>query len=247
MIDTIVLVICIGFAGFVSGLTGFAFALIASGTLITIRPPIEAASLVLVCSIISQTIAIVRLKIRPPWRTALVMIIPGLVGSPIGVYLLHDLDPNFIKISIGVFLISYSMFLACLDPSFHLKIEGLWADGAIGFLGGVLGGIGGLSGALPTAWSLIRDWDPRTKRAIYQSFALVMQIWSLIILSYYEGIPSSLMNDLMISIPILLLGVLLGLFMFARINQGLFRTVIIAFLGALGLTTTVLALPAFGH
>ncbi|MCE4226927.1 sulfite exporter TauE/SafE family protein [Methylobacterium sp. C25] len=247
MIETLVVAACLGGAGFISGLTGFAFSLIASGILLTIKPPIEAAALVLICSILSNVIAIVRLKTAPPWPTALAMILPGFLGAPIGIVLLHELRPTAIKIAIGVFLIAYASFLACLRPDFHVKVRGLWVDGAVGFVGGILGGIAGLSGALPTAWSMVRDWEPRIQRAVYQSFTLVMQIWSLAILALYDPFPPELVDDLKVGIPVVLVSVLLGLALFSRINQKIFRSVVLALLAVLGLTTTVLALPGLAH
>ncbi|WP_407519454.1 TSUP family transporter, partial [Methylobacterium oryzisoli] len=158
MSETLLLVLCLGSAGLISGLTGFAFGLVASGTLLMLRPPAEATALVLVCSILSQAISLLRLRARPPLRTALVMILPGLAGAPLGVVLLHGLDPNLIKAGIGCFLILYSLLVALLGAGYRVRFGNAWSDGAVGFLGGVLGGVAGLSGALPTAWSLVRGW-----------------------------------------------------------------------------------------
>ena len=99
--ETFLLVLCLSCAGVISGLTGFAFALVASGTLLSIRPPVEATALVLACSILSQSLSILRLRTAPPRATALAMIGPGLLGAPIGIYLLHDLNPNLVKVRIG--------------------------------------------------------------------------------------------------------------------------------------------------
>lgn len=242
MNETVLLVSCLGLAGLISGLTGFGFALVASGALLSIRSPVEATALVLVCSILSQCLSIARLRTLPPLSTALVMIGPGLLGAPIGIWLLHDLNPNLVKICIGTFLILYSAFVATLRPDFRVRFGNAWSDGFVGFFGGVLGGIAGLSGALPTAWSLVRGWDPRLQRAVYQSFTLVMQIWSLAILALFDPLPAPLVGDLAIGLPIVLVSVLAGLSLFARIDQARFRTLVLALLAAIGLTTTTLAL-----
>lgn len=241
--ETLLLILCVGCAGVISGLTGFAFALIASGTLLSIRTPVEATALVLVCSILSQVISILRLRTWPPRGTAFAMILPGLVGAPIGIHLLHDLDPRFIKVAIGAFLVLYSGGISLLRADYRVGFGNRWSDGAIGFLGGVLGGIAGLSGALPTAWSLVRGWDPRTQRAVYQSFTLVMQVWAFSILVYLDPIPPELVGDLALALPVVLVSVLAGLSLFARIDQRRFRTLVLALLAAIGLTTTALALP----
>ncbi|GJE72205.1 sulfite exporter TauE/SafE family protein [Methylorubrum podarium] len=243
MNETLLLILCVGCAGLISGLTGFAFALIASGTLLSIRSPVEATALVLVCSILSQSLSILRLRTWPPRGTAFAMILPGLAGAPIGIHLLHGLDPNVVKVSIGAFLVLYSGIVSLLRADFRVGFGNPWSDGAIGFLGGVLGGIAGLSGALPTAWSLVRGWDPRTQRAVYQSFTLVMQVWALAILLFLDPIPPELVGDLALALPVVLVSVLAGLSLFARIDQRRFRSLVLGLLAAIGLTTTALALP----
>ena len=53
----------------------------------------------------------------------------------------------------------------------------------VGFGGGVMGGLAGLSGPLPTLWTGLRGWDKDARRAVLQafntsvlSFALVAQV-----------------------------------------------------------------------
>lgn len=242
MNETVLLVACLGCAGLISGLTGFGFALVASGALLSIRSPVEATALVLVCSILSQCLSIARLRTLPPLSTALVMIGPGLLGAPIGIWLLHDLNPDLVKVCIGGFLILYSAVVATLQPDFRVRFGNAWSDGLVGFLGGVLGGIAGLSGALPTAWGLVRGWTPRMQRAVCQSYTLVLQVWSLAILALFDPLPAPLMGDLMIGLPIVLVTVLAGLSLFARIDQARFRSIVLALLAAIGLITTMLAL-----
>ncbi len=247
MNETILLVACLACAGLISGLTGFAFALVASGTLLSIRSPVEATALVLVCSILSQVISILRLRTWPPRDTAFAMILPGLVGAPIGIHLLHGLDPNAIKVAVGGFLILYAGFVALLRADYRVGFGNAWSDGAVGFLGGVLGGIAGLSGALPTAWSLLRGWEPRVQRAVYQSFTLVMQVWALAILALVDPFPENLVRDLALALPVVLVSVLAGLSLFARIDQKRFRKLVLVLLAVIGLTTTALALPGLLH
>src|SRR5262249_60433715 len=48
-------------------------------------------------------------------------------------------------------------------------------DATIGFIGGILGGIGGYSGVLPTIWTQLRGWPKETARAVYQPYVIVIQ------------------------------------------------------------------------
>ena len=41
-----------------------------------------------------------------------------------------------------------------------------WGDGAVGLVGGVLGGIGGFAGSVPTLWCTLRGFNKDTQRAV---------------------------------------------------------------------------------
>ncbi len=56
----------------------------------------------------------------------------------------------------------------------------------------------------------MRGWEPRTQRAVYQSFTLVMQIWALTILVYLDPLPPELVGDLALALPVVLVSVLAG-------------------------------------
>src|SRR4029079_10965426 len=48
------------------------------------------------------------------------------------------------------------------------RFGGRAADAAIGFAGGILGGLAGLSGPLPTLWASIRGWTKDQRRGVFQ-------------------------------------------------------------------------------
>ena len=67
--------------GFVSGLAGFGTALIALGVWLNVLPPGIAGTLVIICSVVSQTAALPSL-----WRTIdFKLVWPFLVGGLLGV------------------------------------------------------------------------------------------------------------------------------------------------------------------
>ncbi len=235
--DDVAFVACLAGAGLVSGLAGFGFALVAAGMLLSIKPPVEATALVLVCSILSQSLSIYRLRTRPPVAATLAMTGAGLLGTPLGVYLLHDLSPTLIKLFVGAFLVLYSGGVAKLPRDYRIAFGNSWSDGAVGFLGGLLGGIAAMSGALPTAWCLVRGWPPREQRAVFQTFTLVIQTWSLAVLAFFDPLPAALFRDLALALPTVLVTVLIGLALFRRIDQQRFRTIVLVLLAVIGLTT----------
>ena len=74
--------------GFVSGLAGFGTALIALGVWLNVLPPGIAGTLVIICSVVSQTAALPSL-----WRTIdFKLVWPFLVGGLLGVPIGHAAD-----------------------------------------------------------------------------------------------------------------------------------------------------------
>src|ERR1700682_1549141 len=51
-----------------------------------------------------------------------------------------------------------------------LSFGGRLADATIGFAGGILGGLAGLSGPLPTLWASVRGWGKDERRGVFQTF-----------------------------------------------------------------------------
>ena len=63
------------------------------------------------------------------------------------------------------------------------RFGGRAADAIVGFAGGILGGLAGLSGPLPTLWASVRGWTKDQRRGVFQIFngtvlgaALALQI-----------------------------------------------------------------------
>src|SRR6185312_6916091 len=126
--------------GFVSGLAGFGTALMALGLWLYVLPPTVAVTLVLICSVAGQTATLPSM-----WRSfdlSLVwpFVIGGLLGVPIGTVLIAHADPRIFKLTIGIFLLVFPIALYFSAPM-ALTIGGRFADAAIGFAGGILGGL----------------------------------------------------------------------------------------------------------
>ena len=71
------------FAGaVVSGFTGFAFSAVAGAVLLHVLPPREAVPLMMVCSVLVQSMSLFSLRRHIEWRGSLRLILGGLAGLP---------------------------------------------------------------------------------------------------------------------------------------------------------------------
>ena len=156
--------------GFVSGLAGFGTALMALGIWLYALPPSIAVPLVLICSIVAQTSTLPSFWRSFDFSLVWPFLIGGLAGVPLGTLMIAHADPRMFKLSVGVLLLVFPTALYFNRHPLALSFGGRWADAAIGFAGGILGGLAGLSGPLPTLWARVRGWGKDERRGVFQTF-----------------------------------------------------------------------------
>jgi uncharacterized membrane protein YfcA len=116
-----------------------------------------------------------------------------------------------------------------------IKAGGRAADAAVGFVSGILGGIGGYSGVLPTIWTQLRGWPKDVARGVYQPFILVMQIATLLVVGFVTFDTFSLVL-IGAALPALLAGAWLGWLAFGKLDERAFRQVLAAMIIVSGAT-----------
>lgn len=171
--------------GYVSGLTGFGTGLAALPFWLYTLNPALAAPLVVVCSIVAQLQTLPAIWHAINWRQLAPFVLGGVIGVPFGTVWLSYVSPQSFKLFIGCLLIVYCSFMLTRRSVPVLAWGGRSADGAIGFGGGALGGVAGLSGVLPTLWVGLRGWRKDASRGLFQVFNL--SILSLALASQTVG------------------------------------------------------------
>lgn len=226
-------------AAFASGLAGFAFALIASGVYLHVLEPTAAVALVLAGSLATQSATIFRLREGIVWRRFWPFLIGGIVGAPLGVALLGRLDDATVRLLVGTFLVGYSVLMLMMRNPPVVTGGGQAADGAVGLIGGIMGGFAGLSGALPTVWCNLRAWPKDEQRGVYQPFIVAMQGLALATLTVSGGVGTDTWIAFAICLPALLLGAYAGLKLYARVDDKGFRRIVLSLLLVSGLALLV--------
>jgi len=170
-LDQIALVLLGALAGgIVNGLTGFGTGITAMGVwLYAVSPPV-AAALVIICSVVSHVQTLPMIWGRIEWSRVLVFVVPGMIGVPIGTWLLPQIDPRIFKIGVGIFLVAYASYVLARKAQMNSTAGGRAADGVVGLGGGILGGLAGFSGVLPIVWTDIRGWTKHERRTVLQTF-----------------------------------------------------------------------------
>lgn len=205
-------------AGAVSGATGLAFPLIAGPILLLQYPPPQAVLLTATCSILGQIFSIALLRRAIKFEIQWQMIIPGLLGVPLGTRLLILANTHVLQLGLGILLAISSLCLLIRRPVTAWCIRSRSLDSIVGFCGGTCGGLFGASAVVPSLWFCIQPLDRHSQRAVMQPYIIAMQLMSLSLLLMH-GIQNSIsLQGLIWWPPAVLGGVAIGTFIFRQIT-----------------------------
>ncbi len=239
MIDLVpFLILSVGvFAGaLVSGVAGFAFSGVAGAMLLHVLPPTEAVPFMMICSIAVQSASLVVLRRRMSWRGSLELIVGGALGIPPALYLLQHVDVWTFRAGFGIFLAIYAAYMIFRPAAARRpQEERPHHDAAVGFAGGLIGGLTAMPGALPTIWCDLRGVPKDEQRGLVQPFIAVMQLFALALLLARHSMPMNVLKDAVLGLPALAAGTAVGLTLFGRMNDAAFRRTILVVLFVAGL------------
>jgi uncharacterized membrane protein YfcA len=221
--------------GFVNGLTGFGSALMAIGIWLHALPAPVTATLAIATSVISQVQALPVIWDRIDWRTSGPYVIPGLIGTPIGVFALALADPAVLKLGIGVFLVLYAVTALTGASPRSLVAESRGVDTGVGFVSGILGGMTGLSGALMAMWTDVRGGSKETRRTLLQVFNLAILVFALVAHAVSGRVDGELGRALLTALPGTIGGAWLGVRAYRALGDRDYRRIVLALLLASGL------------
>ena len=226
------------FAGaLVSGLVGFAFSAVAGAILLHLMPPTEAVPLMMACSVLVQSTSLLALMRGVQWKRSLVFVTGGLLGIVPAVYLLQHLDAWLFRVGFGVFVAGYAGYMMLRSAvARRASTGGRIGEGLVGFGGGLIGGLTAMPGALPTMWCDLHGLPKAEQRGVVQPFILVMQLAALALLLPRITWSSGMLFDLAVSMPALVAGTAAGVVLFGRVDDAMFRRVVLAMLLVSGLT-----------
>lgn len=229
-------------AGFVQGLSGFAFGMVAMSFWAWVLDPRLAAALAVFGALTGQLLAVFSVRRGFNWPLLWPFLLGGLAGIPLGVLVLPHLDMDWFKAVLGALLALWCpvMLMAQRLP----RIGGnRWGDGAVGLVGGVLGGIGGFAGSVPTLWCTLRGFNKDTQRAVIQNFNLSMLSVTMAIYLATGIVTRDMAPMFAVVAPAMLIPTLLGTHLYIGISEVTFRRMVLGLLTCSGLTLLASSVP----
>lgn len=236
--------------GLVAGFAGFGLASAAGAILLHVQDPAMAVPLMMICSVIAQTGGLLYLGKAIEWRTSVPFVVGGMVGVPIAIAVFSSIDADSFRRGFGAFLVLYAGYTLCRQSVAAAQaraavaapsgtVEGgagavvlSRATGAtqmmVGFGGGFVGGLTAMPGALVTVWCDLQKRSKTSQRGVVQPFILAMQICALLVMAgNTDLLREDVLHQVGLSLPFLASGTALGLFLFGKVDNAAFRTVVL--------------------
>jgi uncharacterized protein len=222
-------------AGFVQGVSGFAFSMVAMGVWAWALPPQVGAPLAVFGALLGQVTSFTTVRGGYDFRRIAPLIVGGALGVPLGVFLLHNADPLRFKLAIGVLLTLYGLYGLSVSEPPRVKLGGVGLDAFAGLIGGVFGGLAGMSGSVPAIWTQLRGWKRELRRATMQVYNIAMHTLALAAYARTGTLDPGVLRLFALVAPAMLIPSFLGARLFHRASERDFERIVLGLLLVSGL------------
>ena len=227
-----ILAVIVLLAAALQTVAGFGFALLVMPVLTLLLGIKTAAPLVAVVGFVLYAVNLLRYRRGLVWRETLQLLLPALAGVLVGVLALRTLDENLIKGVLGVVLVAYALF-ALLKPALPPLHSTVWAY-PVGFLAGCLGGAFNTPGPPVIVYGNARAWPRDQFRSTLQVVFLASSATVIAAHMVTGSYTPEVARLVLVALPALAAGILLGAALDRRLNQDRFRVIVLGLILATG-------------
>lgn len=220
-------------AGFVQGLSGFGFGLTAMSFWVWGLDPHLAAVMAVFGSLTGQVVAALTVRRAFDARALAPFIAGGLAGVPLGVWLLPLLDAQLFRFCVGLVLVVWCPLMLVSGRLPRVSGNRL-GDALAGAAGGLMGGIGGFTGVIPTLWCTLRGMDKDAQRSVIQNFNLAMLAVAFAAHLGSGNVTRAMLPLLPVVAAALLVPGLIGARVYVGLSPDAFRRVVLGLLSLSG-------------
>ena len=224
-------------AVFTQCLSGFGVALVAMALLPSMIGIHVATPLVAVIALVLEIILVYRyrqsLEVHAIWR----IVLAALLGTPLGVYLLSNVNENISLTVLGIVITGYAVY-ALLGLKMPRLDGSAWAYLA-GWFGGLLGGAYNTSGPPVILYADCRRWPPDVFKSNLQGYFLISSVAVVASHILNGNLTPQVWNIFWWTIPFILVGLVAGLGLGRWLNPVIFRRLVLVLLIVMGIRLIV--------
>ncbi|SAL87495.1 Sulfite exporter TauE/SafE [Caballeronia arvi] len=202
--------------------TGFGFSILAVPLLLLLHSPMTAVQINLILAVILSVVMIPRVKADVDFTLLKRLVVSGAIGVPVGMALILYVQPVQLKLAIA--LLTLAFLIALLVQVRFQRNDS--RDAVCGAIAGAFTSAVGMGGVPLLVYFAGVNLPKAVVRATVLAFfvfayglALVMQLWNALGIAHVVWFSLSL-------VPMALLGVACGNWLFSRISQRVFRALI---------------------
>jgi uncharacterized membrane protein YfcA len=220
-------------AGFVQGLSGFGSVLLSLPLLALFLEVKTAIPVVALFGVALTIFLLVQLRQHWDWKKIYPLCLGSIPGAPLGVWFLNRTETQLIQWAVGAVLIAYALYSLLLKPAARFTAP-VWAY-LFGFLAGCLGGAISASGPPVIIYTSLQPWNKDQVKVTLQGFFVISGIVVIIFQTIGGLVTSIVLWYFLTALPLLLLGTWVGSFLYERIREETYRSVLLVLMGLLGL------------
>jgi uncharacterized membrane protein YfcA len=142
------------------------------------------------------------------------MFVGGAPGVCLAIFFFGRVDGSTFQVGFGLFLATYSAVMLWRPCNVLRGMLSAPQQGAVGFMGGMVGGFTAMPGAIPVIYCDLRGVSIEVQRATVQPFILGMLLLALSLFLAQGDIGSEVVSKLLFAMPALAAGIIVGLVMF---------------------------------
>lgn len=232
--ELLVLAVGAALAGFVQGISGFAFGMVAMSVWVWTIEPRLAATMAVFGGLTGQVLSTFTVRRGLHLRLLWPFLAGAVVGVPLGVFVLPHIDPRTYRLVLGGILAVFcpAMLLAPRLPA--IRRGGRLGDAAAGLVGGLMGGVGGFTGVAPAVWCTLRGYDRDEHRAVLQNFNLAALAATFVSLLASGAVTRAMVPAFAVIAPALVIPSIIGSRIYLGLSATAFRRVVLLVLSASG-------------
>ena len=231
-------------AGFVQGISGFAFGMVALSVWAWGIDPKVAVVLSVAGGLAGQVLSTFTVRRALSLGTLWPYLAGALAGIPLGLAVLPLVDVHLFRLGLGLVLLVFCPLMLLADRLPPITAGGRWADALVGAIGGVMGGLGGFTGVVPSLWTTLRRYEKDLQRGVLQNFNLAALAVTMAMHVASGNVGSRHLAALAVVLPALIIPSMLGAKVYRGLSPQAFRRVVLLLLIASG---GVLVAGSIGH
>ena len=222
-------------AAFVHATIGFGFGLVSMSILPFLVPIRFAVPMVTVFALCLNVVIILRIGAKGVWRENLPLLLGGVLGVPLGVWALGNVDPSWITRSLGAILVVYGLW------SLSGRLGGgvrrrAWLSSLVGTSSGLLQGAFGTGGPPLVAYGVLTNQPKDTMTVTNQWFFMTASCLQVGLYVHHSMLGLEQLQVNLYLLPAIAIGGAIGMKTYDRIDRDRFQRIVLVVLVLLGIT-----------